>query len=78
MGTDSKTDETNLRYISAIIGNSSINSVAPVITGTIATSLISLGASILVARWTLPYDIGVWNAALLATIYMPVLQIRRF
>ena len=65
-------------YGSGLIGNNSLKSVAQVITGNIATTLISLVASILVARWTLPYNMGVWNAASLATIYMPVLQLGVF
>ena len=56
----------------------SIMSVFKVITGTFATSVISLVTSIFVARWTTPYDLGVWNAALLVTVYTPTLQLGVF
>lgn len=46
--------------------------------GNIATSLISMVTGILVARWTVPHDMGVWNAALLVTIYSPTLQLGIF
>jgi len=53
---------------------STLRSVVSVFTGDILRTLISFVASILVARWTLPYNMGVWNAALLVTVYTPVLQ----
>jgi O-antigen/teichoic acid export membrane protein len=54
---------------------SALNSVAKVIGGNIATSLISMVSSILVARWIIPSDMGVWNAAVLVTLYSPMLQL---
>ena len=54
--------------------SNSLKSVAKVITGNIVTSLIAMVTSILVARWTLPHDMGIWNAALLASVYSPTLQ----
>jgi O-antigen/teichoic acid export membrane protein len=54
---------------------SALNSVAKVIGGNIATSLISMVGSILVARWVIPSDMGVWNAAVLVTLYSPMLQL---
>ncbi len=55
-----------------------LNSVAKVISGNIATNLITMVASILVARWTGPNDMGVWNAAILASLYSPILQLGVF
>jgi O-antigen/teichoic acid export membrane protein len=53
-------------------------SVATVISGNLATSLISLITSIFVARWTNPHDMGLWNLVLLVTIYAPILQLGVF
>lgn len=52
--------------------------VAKVIGGNVASNLISLVTSILIARWVLPYDMGVWNTALLITLYTPTLQLGVF
>lgn len=56
------------------VSSTSVKSVGKVVGGNIATSLISMIASVLVARWTLPYDMGIWNTALLVTVYAPVIQ----
>ena len=40
-----------------------------------ATNFISLVTNVLVARWTEPYNMGVWNIALLFTVYSPALQL---
>jgi len=55
-----------------------LNSVAKVIGGNIASNLITMVTSILIARWVGPYDMGIWNAALLVTVYTPTLQIGVF
>jgi O-antigen/teichoic acid export membrane protein len=34
--------------------------------------------SILIVRWVGPYDMGIWNAALLVTVYTPTLQLGVF
>ena len=52
--------------------------VAKVIGGNVASNLISMVSSILIARWVRPYDMGVWNAALLVTLYTPTLQLGIF
>lgn len=54
--------------------NATLRSVMSVISGDVTRTLISFVTSILIARWTLPYDMGVWNAALLVTVYAPALQ----
>jgi len=56
----------------------SVKSVMQVIFGNASASLISLVASFLVARWTRPYDMGVWNVALLVAVYAPILQLGVF
>lgn len=55
-----------------------VNSIAKVVGGNFVTSVISLVTSVFVARWTTPYDLGLWNLALLVTIYAPVLQLGVF
>lgn len=55
-----------------------LNSVAKVVGGNAATSLISLVTSVFVARWMTPYDMGLWNLLLLVSIYAPVLQLGVF
>ena len=55
-----------------------LNSVAKVVGGNAVTSLISLITSVFVARWTTPYEMGLWNLALLVSIYAPVLQMGVF
>lgn len=52
-----------------------IKSVVKVISGNLSTNFISLITSVLVARWTNPYDMGLWNIALLVTVYAPTLQL---
>jgi len=70
LSRDSPTDSTigRFRFTSAL------KSVAKVISGNIATNLITMVTSILIARWVGPYDMGVWNTALLVTLYSPTLQ----
>lgn len=51
-----------------------VHSIAKVIGGNFLTSVISLVTSVFVARWTTPYDLGLWNLVMLITIYAPVLQ----
>lgn len=51
-----------------------MHSIAKVIGGNFLTSMISLITSVFVARWTTPYDLGLWNLVMLVTIYAPVLQ----
>lgn len=55
-----------------------LKSVGKVISGNIATNLITMVTSILIARWVVPYDMGVWNTALLVTLYSPTLQLGVF
>ena len=50
-------------------------SVMKVMSGNLATNFISLITSVLVARWTNPYEMGLWNIALLVTVYSPALQL---
>ncbi len=57
---------------------STLRSVAKVISGNLAASLITMVTSILIARWTIPYDMGIWNTALLVTVYSPTLQLGVF
>ena len=61
-------------YLARLRTGSTPRSIVSVFSGDILRTLISFIASILIARWTLPYDMGVWNAALLVTVYTPVLQ----
>ena len=56
----------------------SLKSVAKVISGNIAANLISMVTSILIVRWIVPHEMGLWNAALLVTIYSPALQLGVF
>lgn len=49
-----------------------------VISGNLATTFISLVTSILVARWIIPSDMGVWNLAMLVSAYSPALQLGVF
>jgi len=51
-----------------------VNSIAKIVGGNFLTSVISLMTSVFVARWTTPYDLGLWNLMLLITIYVPILQ----
>lgn len=55
-----------------------LKSVGKVIGGNIATNLITMVTSILIASWVGPYDMGIWNTALLATLYSPTLQLGVF
>lgn len=55
-----------------------LHSVAKVVGGNAVVSLIGLVASIFVARWTPPYQLGLWNLVLLVTIYVPVIQLGVF
>lgn len=57
---------------------SALKSVAKVIGGNLAASLVSMVSSILVIRWVIPYDMGVWNTAALVTLYTPILQLGVF
>jgi O-antigen/teichoic acid export membrane protein len=66
------------KAISKYASSASVKSVATVITGNLATSLISLITSIFVARWTDPYNMGLWNLVLLVSIYAPILQLGVF
>jgi len=65
-------DNTQLQF------TSTLNSVAKVMGGNIASNLISLVTSILIARWVDPHDMGIWNAASLVTIYTSTLQLGVF
>ena len=58
--------------------STALKSVAKVISGNVAANLITMVTSILIARWTLPPDMGIWNAALLVTLYSPILQLGVF
>ena len=58
--------------------SSTLKSVAKVIFGNISTNLITMVSSILIARWVGPQDMGIWNAALLVTFYIPTLQLGVF
>lgn len=51
-----------------------LKSIAKVASGNLLVSLISLVTSVMVARWTTPYDLGMWNSVLLISIYAPALQ----
>ena len=55
-----------------------LNSVVKVISGNIVSNLISMVTSILIARWIIPYEMGIWNTALLFTLYSPTLQLGVF
>ena len=57
---------------------STLKSVAKVIVGNISSNLITMVTGILIARWVGPQDMGIWNAALLVTLYSPTLQIGIF
>lgn len=52
-----------------------LQSVVHLVSGNVTAGLITMVASILVARWTDPRDMGIWNAALLVSIYSPTLQL---
>lgn len=55
-----------------------LDSVAKVVGGNVVVSLIGLVTSVFVARWTTPYELGLWNLVLLVSIYSPVLQLGVF
>lgn len=55
-----------------------LTSVAKVIGGNVASNLIAMVSSILIARWIDPYHMGIWNAAFLVTFYSPILQLGVF
>jgi O-antigen/teichoic acid export membrane protein len=55
-----------------------VNSIAKVVGGNFLTSVISLVTSVFVARWTTPYDLGLWNLMLLITIYAPAFPVGVF
>jgi O-antigen/teichoic acid export membrane protein len=57
---------------------STLRSVFKLMTGNIVASLITMVTSILVARWTFPSEMGIWNTALLVSIYTPTLQMGVF
>jgi O-antigen/teichoic acid export membrane protein len=66
------------KAISKYTSSTQAKSVAKVISGNLATSLISLVTSIFVARWTTPHDMGLWNFVLLISVYTPILQLGIF
>jgi O-antigen/teichoic acid export membrane protein len=55
-----------------------LQSVAKVISGNILVSFITGVSSILIARWVSPFDMGIWNSAMLVTVYSPTLQLGVF
>ncbi len=71
-------DSTTERIKNRIGFTKTLGSVAKVIGGNVASNLISVVTSILIARWVGPYSMGVWNAALLITLYTPTLQLGVF
>ena len=52
-----------------------LKSVAQLVSGNVTAGLVTMISSILVARWTDPRDMGIWNTALLVSIYSPMLQL---
>jgi len=67
-----------LKNILKSIPKNTTISVAKVISGNFATTIVTGVAGILVARWTLPYDMGLWQGAVLVTVYVSVLQLGVF
>lgn len=55
-----------------------LRSVVKLMTGNITANLITAVSSVLVARWTGPREMGIWNTALLVSLYTPILQIGVF
>ena len=49
-------------------------SIIKVMGGNLAANLLALISITLVARFTNPYDMGLWNLAMLVIVYAPVLQ----
>ncbi len=50
-------------------------SVAKIIAGNSIVTVIQLATGFLLARWVLPGDMGIWNTAQLATVYLPLLSV---
>jgi O-antigen/teichoic acid export membrane protein len=55
-----------------------LKSVGKVIGGDLTAYLLTMVTSVLIARWVGPYDMGIWNAALLVIVYTPTLQLGVF
>ena len=53
-------------------------SILAFFSGNLGTNAIGLVASLLVARWTPPHELGMWNFALLIATYASVLQLGVF
>ena len=68
--------------MTAMIGSSGpafqVRSVISYFSGSLGTTVISLVASLLVARWTAPEQMGLWNLALLIVTYASALQLGVF
>ncbi len=71
-------DSLTQRFKSQFALTTTLKSVAKLISGNFLASLVTMVASVLVARWTNPRDMGVWNAALLVSLYTPTLQLGVF
>lgn len=50
-------------------------SVAKIVGGNFIVTVIQLATGFLLAKWVLPGDMGIWNTAQLATVYLPVLSV---
>lgn len=55
-----------------------VRSIVSYFSGSLGTTVISLVASLLVARWTAPEQMGLWNLALLIVTYASALQLGVF
>ena len=55
-----------------------VRSIVSYFSGSLGTTGISMVASLLVARWTAPAQMGMWNLALLIVTYTSVLQLGVF
>ena len=57
---------------------SQARSIISFFSGNLGATIISLVASLLVTRWTAPYQMGLWNFALLFVTYVSALQLGVF
>ena len=66
------------RQIESYKFTGALKSVAKVISGNLTANLLTMLTGILITRWTDPYHMGVWNTALLVTLYSPTLALGVF
>jgi O-antigen/teichoic acid export membrane protein len=67
---------SKFEYITKII--KFYKSVFKILISNVLAQFINFIGSILIARWISPYSMGLWNTAMLITIYTPILQLGVF